>query len=307
MGCSDVEAVAAPEGVGGAGGGRAYQGGDAGCAVVTTLRRRRPLPTEERRRWGAQDFETVCLIGQGSAALVYLVRCRRTGKMSALKVSGLNLPILNCCYGCGAARPGWVAMPVGSILPGIFGIHSSNPQHLSEKYSPRPLHSFWVSIVCPLSDLVRNMYMCVGMFGMLLIPILQFQMLLKRFVCRRFDEGESSRARSPRCLNGQLESWPICTHPTGTLPSTMRPYSNSCTHHLTSERDSHDLLEFSRHFESTFQHQHTWCGPNNGDRPPLCCSKTSDSCLLVKFHVHILERDWNAPGNSQAPTPPLLP
>lgn len=83
MGCSDGEAIAAPQGVGGSGGSRACQGGDAGCAIVTTLPRRRPLPSHK----GAQDFDTVCLIGQGSAALVYLVRCRRTGRMSALKVS----------------------------------------------------------------------------------------------------------------------------------------------------------------------------------------------------------------------------
>lgn len=77
MGSSDGEAVSVPE-RGGSGGCRAYQGSDAGCAVAPqrrAMRRREP------------DLETVCLIGQGSAALVYLVRSRRTGKMSALKVS----------------------------------------------------------------------------------------------------------------------------------------------------------------------------------------------------------------------------
>lgn len=95
MGSAEGEAIAAPD-AGGAGGSRAHQGGDAGCAMQS-------LPRvcgkgsygagtagssgirHARRR--ERQLDSVCLIGQGSAALVYLVRCKETGKMSALKVS----------------------------------------------------------------------------------------------------------------------------------------------------------------------------------------------------------------------------
>lgn len=88
MGCSDGEAIAAPN-IAGAGGSRADHGGDAGCAVVPISQRRRRFSTGGKwrsARRGPEDFETLSLIGQGSAALVYLVKCKRTGEVSALKV-----------------------------------------------------------------------------------------------------------------------------------------------------------------------------------------------------------------------------
>lgn len=78
MGSADGEALGAPEGIGEAGGNRAWQGGDGGNPL--------PRDTVERPRREPSDFDTECLIGQGSAALVYLVRCKRTRRMSALKV-----------------------------------------------------------------------------------------------------------------------------------------------------------------------------------------------------------------------------
>lgn len=81
MGSSEGEAIAAPD-VGGAGGCRAYQGGDAGSAIAYAPRFRKNRPVRRREH----DLDTVCLIGQGSAALVYLVRCKVTGRLSALKV-----------------------------------------------------------------------------------------------------------------------------------------------------------------------------------------------------------------------------
>ncbi|CAN0123571.1 unnamed protein product, partial [Laminaria digitata] len=81
MGSSEGEAIAAPD-VGGAGGSRAYQGGDAGCAMPPRPRCRSSRSGRRRER----QLETVRLIGQGSDALVYLVRCEVTGRRSALKV-----------------------------------------------------------------------------------------------------------------------------------------------------------------------------------------------------------------------------
>lgn len=83
MGCSDGEAVSAPQ-LGPAGGYRACHGGDAGSASIP--------PHRGIRRRGL-SFETTCLIGQGSAALVYLVRCKRTGTMSALKVRSYSMEL----------------------------------------------------------------------------------------------------------------------------------------------------------------------------------------------------------------------
>lgn len=85
MGCSDGEAISVL-GVGGTGGCRAFQGGNAGCAIA---------PTHRGLRRRGFDLEPVCLIGQGSAALVYLVRCKRTGKMSALKVREIRNTLRN--------------------------------------------------------------------------------------------------------------------------------------------------------------------------------------------------------------------
>lgn len=79
MGSSEGEAIA-PD-VEGAGGSRAYQGGDAGCAMPPRSRCR---SRSGRRR--ERQLQTVRLIGQGSDALVYLVRCEVTGRRSALKV-----------------------------------------------------------------------------------------------------------------------------------------------------------------------------------------------------------------------------
>lgn len=84
MGCSENEAIAVPD-VGGAGGSRAYQGGDAGCAAVAQVHDSK-LWGHNGRRGGGIELDTVCLIGQGSAALVYLVRSKVTGSLSALKV-----------------------------------------------------------------------------------------------------------------------------------------------------------------------------------------------------------------------------
>lgn len=83
MDCSDGEAVSAPQ-LGPAGGYRACHGGDAGSALIP--------PRRGIRRRGL-SFETTCLIGQGSAALVYLVRCKRTGTMSALKVRNYRMEL----------------------------------------------------------------------------------------------------------------------------------------------------------------------------------------------------------------------
>lgn len=87
-GGSDGEAIPAPD-VGGAGGSRAQQGGNAGSAIIASR-----FCYEDRSagsRLGLnckreQQLDSLCLIGQGSAALVYLVRCRSTGRLSALKV-----------------------------------------------------------------------------------------------------------------------------------------------------------------------------------------------------------------------------
>lgn len=83
MGCSDGEAMSAPQ-LGPAGGYSACHGGDAGSASIP--------PRRGIRRRGL-SFETTCLIGQGSAALVYLVRCKRTGTMSALKVRSCKMEL----------------------------------------------------------------------------------------------------------------------------------------------------------------------------------------------------------------------
>lgn len=84
MGSSEGEAIAAPD-AGGAGGSRAFQGGDAGCAMEMAPRARCYRSRSGRVRRERQ-LESVRLIGQGSDALVYLVRCEVTGRRSALKV-----------------------------------------------------------------------------------------------------------------------------------------------------------------------------------------------------------------------------
>ncbi|CAM9381395.1 unnamed protein product, partial [Ectocarpus sp. 8 AP-2014] len=79
MASSDGEAVAAPAG-----------GGNGGPRLVC---RRSPGGSPKRCEYGSpkrwcreRQLESVAFIGQGSDANVYLVRCKLTGKMSALKV-----------------------------------------------------------------------------------------------------------------------------------------------------------------------------------------------------------------------------
>ncbi|CAM9358976.1 unnamed protein product, partial [Scytosiphon promiscuus] len=84
MGSSEGEAIAAPA-VGGNGGGSVCRALSGGREVTFTA----PLPegcNGQRERRRERQLESVAFIGQGADANVYLVRCKLTGRMSALKV-----------------------------------------------------------------------------------------------------------------------------------------------------------------------------------------------------------------------------